>query len=156
MLRQAASGMVVVDANNQRLGRMASKVAKLLLSGVEVVVVNAEEAVVTGSKNTIIEKYLRLMRRRQLTSHKVIKVWYPRKPDKIVWYTIARMLPRKKSRGREALRRLKVYIGIPEQFQNVEKIKFEDADIGDGISKSGRVLRYMTIEEISKIIRGGR
>jgi len=156
MLEQAASGRIVVDADKQKLGRMASRIAKLLLSGVEVVVVNAEKAVVTGSKNAILEKYLRLMRRRQLTSHKVIKVWYPRKPDRLVWYTIVRMLPRRKPRGRDAVKRLKVYVGIPEQFQNIEKVSFKDAGLGDGISKSGRVQRYMTIEEISKIIKGGR
>lgn len=155
MLEQAASGKIVVDADKQKLGRMASKIAKLLLSGVEVVVVNADKAIVTGSRKAILEKYLKLMRRRQFTSHKVIKVWYPRKPDKIVWYTIARMLPRKKPRGREALRRLKVYASIPEQFQNVEKIRFKEADLGDGVSKSGRVIRYMSIEELSRIIRGG-
>ncbi len=156
MIEQAATGRIVVDADRQKLGRMASRVAKLLLSGIEVVVVNAEKAVVTGSKNANLNRYLRLMRRRQLSSHKVIKVWYPRKPDRLVWYTIVRMLPRKKPRGREAARRLKVYVNVPEQFQNVEKIRFKDADLGDGISKSGRVLRYMTIEEISRITRGGR
>ncbi len=155
MLEQAVSGRIIVDADRQRLGRMASKIAKLLLSGVEVIVVNAEKAIVTGNKNAILEKYLRLMRRRQLTSHKVIKVWYPRRPERLVWYTIVRMLPRKKPRGREAMRRLKVYVGIPEEFQNVEKIRFKEADLGEGISKSGRILRYMTIGEISKIIRGG-
>lgn len=155
MLEQAVSGRIIVDADRQRLGRMASKIAKLLLSGVEVIVVNAEKAIVTGNKNTILEKYLRLMRRRQLTSHKVIKVWYPRRPEKLVWYTIVRMLPRKKPRGREAMKRLKVYAGVPEEFQKIEKIRFKEADLGEGISKSGRVLRYMTIGEISKIIRGG-
>lgn len=129
--------------------------AKLLLSGVEVHVVNAEKAIVTGSKRAILERYLRLMGRRQLTSHKVVKVWYPRRPEGIVWYTIARMLPRKKPRGREALRRLKVYLGVPEELKNVEKVRFEEAELGDGISRSGRILRYMSIEEISKIIRGG-
>ena len=35
---------VVVDASNQRLGRMASKIAKMLLLGMNVIVVNAEKA----------------------------------------------------------------------------------------------------------------
>lgn len=155
MLEQAVSGRIVVDADRQRLGRMASRIAKLLLAGVEVVVVNAEKAVVVGNKSAILEKYFKLMRRRQLTSHKIIKVWYPRKPEKLVWYSIVRMLPRKKPRGREAMRRLKVYTGVPEELQNIEKIRFKDADLGEGMSNSGRVLRYMSIGEISKIIRGG-
>lgn len=153
---QLSRGRVVVDASGQRLGRMASRIAKLLLNGVEVVVVNAEKAVVTGNKRAILEKYLRLMRRRQLTSHKVVKVWYPRRPERLVWYSIIRMLPRKKPRGREAERRLKVYVGTPPEFENVEKLRFPDAEIGEARSRSGRLIRYMTIAEISREISGGR
>lgn len=156
MLEEKVSGRIVVDAAGQRLGRIASKIAKLLLSGVEVIVVNADKAIITGNKKAVLERYLRLMSRRQLSSHKVVKVWYPRRSDRIVWYTIARMLPRDKPRGREAIRRLKVYIGLPKTLENVEKIRFKDAEIGEGITKSGRILRYMTIGEVSGIISGGR
>ncbi|MCF8885197.1 MAG: 50S ribosomal protein L13 [Nitrososphaerota archaeon] len=156
MISQAVSGRIVVDATNQRLGRMASRIAKLLLSGVEVVVVNAEKAIVTGSKQAILEKYLKLIRRRQLTSHKVVKVWYPRKPDRLVFYSIIRMLPRDKPRGREAVKKLKVYVGVPKEYEKVEKINFKEACLGEGMSRSGRRIRYMTIGEISRLISGGR
>ena len=46
---------VVVDASNQRLGRMASRIAKMLLLGMNVIVVNAEKAVITGKKKAILE-----------------------------------------------------------------------------------------------------
>lgn len=156
MLEESTSTQIVVDATGQRLGRMASKVAKLLLSGVEVIIVNAEKAIITGSKKAVLKRYLRLMGRRQLTSHKVVKVWYPRRPDRIVWYTIARMLPRKKPRGREAVKRLKVYVGVPKELENIEKISFKDAELGRGVTKSGKIIRYMTIKEVSNIISGGR
>ena len=45
---------VVVDASNQRLGRMASRIAKMLLLGMNVIVVNAEKAVITGKKLSLI------------------------------------------------------------------------------------------------------
>jgi len=147
---------VVVDAAGQRLGRMASKIAKMLLNGVEVTVVNAEKAVITGTKKAVLQRYLKLLQRRQLTSHKVVKVWYPRKPDRLVWYTIIRMLPRKTSRGRAAARRLKVYVGVPQQFENVEKLSFPEAALGDARSRSGRLIRYVTVRELSSLISGGR
>ncbi len=150
------SGRVVVDASGQRLGRMASRVAKMLLNGVEVVVVNAEKAVITGSKEAIMERYKRLLQRRQLSSHKVVKVWYPRRPERLVWYTIVRMLPRKKPRGRMAEKRLKVYVGVPKEYEGVEKISFPDAAIGEARSRSGRLIRYMTIAEVSRELTGGR
>lgn len=156
MLELAKKRSVVVDALGQRLGRMASKIAKMLLNGVEVSVVNAEKAVITGTKNAVLNHYLRLLRRRQLTSHKVVKVWYPRRPERLVWYTIVRMLPRKTARGRAAARRLKVYVGVPKELENAEKISFSEAALGEARSRSGRLIRYITVGELSKELSGGR
>jgi len=147
---------VVVDASNQRLGRMASRIAKMLLMGMNVIVVNAEKAIITGKKKAILERYQRLLARRQFSSHKKINVWYPRKPDRLVWYTIARMLPRKKPKGREALRRLKVYAGVPKEYEKVEKLSFPEAALTEARSRSGKLIRYMTIAELSNLISGGR
>ena len=49
--------MVVIDAENLILGRLASHVAKLLLNGTEVTIVNAEKAIISGTKKSIIEGY---------------------------------------------------------------------------------------------------
>jgi large subunit ribosomal protein L13 len=38
------------------------------------------------------------------------------------------MLPRKSSRGREALKRLRVYIGTPEEFKDKKKEKISGID----------------------------
>ncbi|MEM4269848.1 MAG: uL13 family ribosomal protein, partial [Candidatus Caldarchaeum sp.] len=64
----------VVNAEGYRLGRLASKVAKLLLEGHRVKVFNAEKALITGSRSSILEHYLMLRRRRQFSSHKKITV----------------------------------------------------------------------------------
>ncbi|TLZ57904.1 MAG: 50S ribosomal protein L13, partial [Methanobacteriota archaeon] len=42
--------MTVVDASGQIIGRFASGLAKRLLFGEDIVVVNAEKALITGSK----------------------------------------------------------------------------------------------------------
>ena len=145
----------VVDATNCKLGRLASRVAKLLMQGHRVFVINAEKAVITGKKKAIMERYLFLRSRKQLTSHKVVKVWYPTLPEGILRYTIMRMLPRKKPKGREAVHRLRVYRGHRE-IPGAKPIEIPDAKMERPISRSRRVIRYMTLGEVSRELRGGR
>ncbi|MEM3978430.1 MAG: uL13 family ribosomal protein [Fervidicoccaceae archaeon] len=52
--------IVIVDATSQILGRLASRVAKLLLEGKKVIVVNVEKAVVSGDPVMVIEAYKKL------------------------------------------------------------------------------------------------
>lgn len=140
---------VVIDASNQRLGRMASKVAKMLLQGKSVIIVNSEKAVITGNKRSILERFFMLSRRKQKTSLKEVKVWYPNKPDNLVKYAIVRMLPRKKHKGKQAAKRLKVYVGTPPEYEGLEKLSFPEATARIR-SSSGRLIRWLTMEEISK------
>ena len=147
---------VVIDVTGHRLGRAASKIAKMLLSGVKVTVVNAEKAVITGNRQAILERYKFLISRRQLTSHKRGGVWYPRRPERIFWYTIYRMLPRHNKRWREAMRRLKVYVGVPKGLEKAEKTTLPDAVLREARSRSGRLIRYITLAELSKELTGGR
>jgi len=49
--------MPVVDATGHVVGRLASVVAKRLLNGEEIVVVNAEKAIVTGRKSVVFGEY---------------------------------------------------------------------------------------------------
>jgi len=144
----------VVNAEGYRLGRLASKVAKLLLEGHRVKVFNAEKALITGSRSSILEHYLMLRRRRQFSSHKKITVWYPTRAEAILRYAVLRMLPRKKSEGVEASRRLEVIRG--EASLSGEPVEFPDAKHLSQVSRSGKVIRVMTLEELSKQLRGGR
>lgn len=145
----------LIDATNYKVGRLASYVAKMLMQGHRVFIINAEKAVITGKKKPIMERFLFLRSRRQLTSHKVIKVWYPTLPEGILRYAILRMLPRKKPKGREAARRLKVFRGAKD-VPEARRLEIEDAKLVKPISRSGRVIRYMTLGEVSRELRGGR
>ena len=110
---------MVIDAEGKILGRLASFVAKQLLEGKRIAIVNAEKAVITGNPQTILEKY---QKRRSIEGKpKPTKgPVQPRTPDRIVWKTIRGMLPMKKAKGREALRRLRVFIGVPPELKKVE------------------------------------
>lgn len=117
---------IVVDANQQIVGRMASKIAKLLLEENHVVVLNVEKSLMSGSRKLIITEYTK---RHELKSvvNPINSPHKPRQPDKILYRMIRGMVPRRKSKGQDALKRLKVHIGIPEQYRSVEKMSFEDA-----------------------------
>lgn len=150
----SSEDLVVIDGTNHRLGRLASKVAKMLLDGKRVVVLNADKIVITGSKSAILARYQYLLDRTWLSSIERVQVWNPRRPDRIFWYTVRRMLPRKKPKGREALSRLRVYNGVPEEFANVRAITVEEALHRSEVSRSGKLIKWMTLGELSKLIGG--
>ncbi|MEM1884592.1 MAG: 50S ribosomal protein L13 [Candidatus Jordarchaeales archaeon] len=137
---------VVIDATDLVLGRMASVVAKRLLNGERVIIINAEKAVITGNPRFIIEKYKKFLEIRTLTAPWKGPVHY-RRPDMLVRRTIRGMLPWKKARGREAYKRLRVYIGVPEFLSGVEAQTIPDAHI----SKKTNT-KFIRVEDVSREI----
>lgn len=118
--------MTVIDANGLILGRLASTVAKQLLSGDEkIFIVNAEKAIVSGSRATTLKDY-RVTRDRGATE---FGPYFPKRPDRILKRTIRGMLPYKRARGRDAMSRLKVYVGVPDELQGAEKTTIAHADM---------------------------
>jgi large subunit ribosomal protein L13 len=106
----------VVDASGLILGRAASLIAKRLLNGEHIVVVNAEQAVVTGSRKQVIEFYTAARARGSVRSGP----HFPRYPDRIFRRTVRGMVPHLKTRGKEAMDRLEVHIGVPEPLQGTK------------------------------------
>ena len=133
---------VVVDAAQQVAGRMASKIAKLLIEGRHVVVLNAETSLMSGSKKNIFAEY---MQRKELKSivNPINAPHRPRQPNMILNRMIRGMLPRRKPKGQNAFKRLKVHIGIPTPYRTVEKMTFEDA------KPKKQLQLYVTIGEIA-------
>ena len=110
--------MAIIDATGHIVGRFSSIVAKRLLNGEEIVVVNAEEAIVTGKRSRVLATYQAKKRHGSTTSRmRGIGPFYPRRPDMILRRTISRMLPYQHPRGRDALKRLRVYIDVPDAFK---------------------------------------
>ncbi len=132
------SKKIIVDADGAVLGRLASVVAKKLLEGNEVIVYNTEKIIVTGSKERIMERFNAKRERGDPNKGP----FYPIRPDRIFHRVVRGMIPRKKATGREALKRLKVYIGNPENFEG-EKIGKRVEDIQT---------TYMVLGEISKML----
>ncbi|MCS7128727.1 MAG: 50S ribosomal protein L13 [Sulfolobales archaeon] len=119
---------MVVDASNQVLGRLASVVAKKVLEGYRVHVINVEKAVISGERRRVIAGYKLLERVRTLRNPYRQGIRRPRRPDRIFKRTVRGMLPMDKPKGREALKRLKAYIGVPKDLTNVTPVRFPEAD----------------------------
>src|SRR5436190_2099528 len=111
--------IVVIDAENAVAGRLASYVAKQLLLGKEIAVVNAEKAIIIGNEKDITKKYIS-MRRKGGSAMK--GPLFPSNPERILKRIIKCMLPIKRGRGVDALRRVKCYNAIPEEFKDSKKV----------------------------------
>lgn len=103
----------VVDASGLVLGRAASVIAQRLLSGEHIVVVNAEKSVITGGRSMVVAHYTAARARGSVRTGP----HFPRYPDRIFRRTVRGMLPHLKTRGKEALDRLEVHIGVPPEYQ---------------------------------------
>ena len=121
------SRVTLVNAEGLIVGRMCSKVAKRLLNGEEVTILNAEKAVFSGKKKAKI-----------LEAHIFLEVGAPvrgpfhyRRPDRFLRKTVRGMVPFKQPKGKEAYKRLRVFMGVPLDFKGKEMITFEEASSAD-------------------------
>lgn len=141
----------VYNAEDKVLGRLASVVAKQLISAkkagedTRVIIVNAEKAIVSGKRSSVLSDY----RAKYELNHPRKGPFFPRMPDQILKRTVRGMLPyQKNSSGRNALKSLRVEIGTPSDLSG---------DLPDGCewgdsTKIDRPLpeRFVRLGEISK------
>jgi len=129
----------VIDANGLVLGRLCTHVAKRLLNGEDVVVVNAENAIVSGPKAYTFEHY----RHRQNRGQAMHGPYYPRTPDLILKRTVRNMVDWKKPSGRAAWKRLKVYVGVPRELKDQKAETLESA-------RKTHLIQYTSLGEIAE------
>ncbi|MEM0155612.1 MAG: 50S ribosomal protein L13 [Thermoplasmataceae archaeon] len=130
--------MIYIDADNAIYGRLSTYVAKQLLYGEGVVIVNAEKVVITGTKPFLINRF---KERREIGSVRKGPA-YPKTADQILRRSIKNMLPSKTTTGKEALRRCVVYRGKPKILEGTEFVKVDSAL---NHKKSG----YVTLQDIT-------
>ena len=122
-MQTTKSSVTLVNAEGLIVGRMCSKVAKRLLNGEEVIILNAEKAVFSGKKKAKV-----------LEAHIFLEVGAPvrgpfhyRRPDRFLRKTVRGMVPYKQPKGKNAYKRLKVFMGIPIELKDQQMITFEEA-----------------------------
>lgn len=135
--------MIVINAENARVGRLATHVAKELLNGTEVHIINAEKAVISGNSKDIHAKYLE-RRSYQYKGNPDKSPKWPKTPNLFVRKLIRGMLPRKKAKGRAAYKRLRVYVGAPESVKE-KAIVIKEAD-------KGMLNKYMSVRELCRLL----
>lgn len=133
----------VIDAADQRLGRLATEIAMILRgknkpiytphmdTGDHVIVVNAEKVVVTGKKSSQ-KLYRRHSGRPGGMKTETFNQLQARIPQRIIEQAVKGMLP-KNSLGRKLFTHLKVYVGVdhPHQAQQPEELKINTIPQGD-------------------------
>ncbi|MDE1761771.1 MAG: 50S ribosomal protein L13 [Candidatus Micrarchaeota archaeon] len=115
---------VVLDAKDRLMGRFASQVAKRLLNGEKVSVVNAEYLFMSGHPKSIILDYKQKLALKDKANPEH-SPYHSRRADLFVKRVIRGMLPFKKPRGKSAYKNLRVYIGTPEELKISKAEKIE-------------------------------
>jgi len=128
-----------IDGKHAILGRLASLVAKKLLSGEAVNIFNAENIIITGDPKRIVGQYLKETRKGS-PQH---GPFFPKRPDLIVRRTTRGMLPYKTNKGRDAFKKLRVYVGIPEASKNEKLERIATKDIKTDFITVGRLAKSL-------------
>mgnify|MGYP002637277456 CR=1 FL=1 len=136
--------MIVIDAKELIAGRLATFAAKKALLGEEVRIVNSEQVIITGNKVEIFAKY-KSLREKGEPFH---GPFFPTKCEAILKRMIRGMLPYKKGRGSDALKRIKCYNKVPLEFKDAEKITIESANV----SKLSNP-KYITLKDVSQFMK---
>jgi large subunit ribosomal protein L13 len=137
---------LIVDATQQIVGRLASKVAKASLMGHTIHVVNCEKAIISGKKEVTFGKYLHAIFGRGTPAK---GPFISRRSDMLVRRIIRGMLPYNKLHGELAFKRIFCHIGVPAEFASQKLIQFDNAKL-----EHLKVLKYTTIAKIANHVGG--
>src|SRR3989344_2682711 len=101
---------IILDASEGIFGRVASFAAKKALLGNKVIIVNCNDALVSGRRRMVIEEY-KISRTRGGSSLNGPN--FPKEPFRLMKRAVRGMLPHKQGRGIEALKRVICYNNLP-------------------------------------------
>jgi large subunit ribosomal protein L13 len=101
--------------------------------------------VISGSKFYTISEYRERMERGS-TSY---GPHFPKRPERILKRTVRGMLPYKRSRGKDAMARLKVHVGVPLELHDKEMTNVDEASMKRLSSN-----KYMRLGDLSTKIGG--
>ncbi len=135
--------VTIIDARDAILGRLGSNVARRIMDGEEIVIVNAESILITGEKSSIFKDYKAKVDRGDTTKRK--GPFYPRRADLLFKRAVRGMIPWTSTSGREAYRRLHVFVGTPKQFADSgkETVEFAMKKIGGKYTTLGAVSKFL-------------
>ncbi len=136
---------MIIDAKDAILGRLSSYIAKQILLGNKVDVINCEEAVISGRKHAILNGYIKRLHRKAPGKGP----YFYRRPDMLVKRTIRGMLPFKRARGRDAFKNVKCYIGVPDNLKEEKMMAIKNVGV-DKLQSTD----YLKVKDICKAVGG--
>lgn len=122
-MQAAKTSTVVVNAEGLILGRMCSNIAKRLLNGEEIIIVNAEKIVLSGRKKSKVAEAKQFLE----VGAPERGPFHSRRPDRIVCKTVRGMVPWRQPKGKNAYKRLKVFMGVPKELKDMKMETVEQA-----------------------------
>lgn len=140
---------MIIDGKDLVLGRLASFVAKRLLEGEQVTIVNAEQVVISGGREATFDAYDAWLETRNLTNPRKGPFHF-RRPEELVRRAVRGMLPFDKPRGKTAFFHLRVHRGVPSELSGEEMISVP----GAGLEQLG-TRRFIRLGQLSEHIGAG-
>ena len=144
------AGFMAADALSERHGfsgwktKGSAQVSEGRIGGDKVIIVNAEKAIITGSKDSVFAKY----HSKYKLNHARKGPYFPRMPDMIMKRSVRGMLPyQSKTSGRRALKNLRVEIGTPSFLADGMPEGHEEGDVS--AIKRGLPDRFVRLGEVS-------
>ncbi|USN45984.1 MAG: 50S ribosomal protein L13 [Candidatus Woesearchaeota archaeon] len=134
---------MIIDGTNQLLGRIATIAAKAALHGEDVIILNSQDIIISGKRSEVIANYKKRAARGTHSTGPFI----PRMPDRFVKRAIRGMLPYKKPRGRDALNKIRCFVGVPTEYVDKEMTQFEGANL----TKLPEA-KYISVKDITKVL----
>jgi large subunit ribosomal protein L13 len=137
---------MIIDGKNLILGRLATFATKKALEGESVIIVNCEKIIITGNKKDIVNRF----KEKDNLGGPIKGPFMLKTPDRIVKRVIRGMLPYKQEKGAKAFKRIKCFIGVPEQYIKHKLDTVPSADFA-----KLKTLNFITVNDISKVYNKG-
>lgn len=140
---------IIIDAKDCILGRLGVEVSKLtrLNLNKEIIILNCEKTVISGSKKTILKHYLDWLHRGSTEGGPA----HPKRPDRFVRRSLRGMFNYKSYLGKPAYARVKTFIGVPDEYSDKDKISKDFK-----CKKSSDLMhnKYMVVGDLCKQLGG--
>ena len=104
---------MIIDVKGLLMGRVATVIAKKALEEEELIVINCNDVVTSGNFKDVVAHF----KKKFELGGSGWGPYYIRDPARMFKRTIRGMLPWKRTRGREAFRRIKCYNTTPVEFK---------------------------------------
>ena len=130
----------VIDATGCIIGRLSTVVAKRLLMGETIDIINSEKAIISGHPDAVKARYE--FKRDVGTRRK--GPFLPKQPHLLLKRTVRGMMLYQLPNGRAALKRLKCHPGVPPEFKGKTIEELADA--------KRQLPMSLTLGEISQLI----